>query len=233
MKKTMILAFVIVFAFGMIIVGGSDAKVEDTFHDFSLDSNAWSLYNGATDILGASTSQMCVFCHHPHRSTGSGLFTNEVLWNQTDNGGTYAVYDSDTINGTALTISSSSGLRSYLCLSCHDGDIAKNALVALPGDGTNITNALALDSYANLGSTLEDDHPVNITVATTDTGLASASAIMGDDLPLYGAADNTIQCATCHDVHDSANTESTGIQFMRITGWELNSAICVICHTNK
>ena len=240
MKKAIFMAIAVVFAFGMILAVNAEAKVLDTFHDFSENSQAWIYKTTSTDQLGAETSQMCVFCHHPHRSSGLGTFTtNEVLWNQVDQDATYAVYNSttsSTINGTATTISNSSGVRSYLCMACHDGDIAPNSLVATPGDGINTTLYDFSADRGALGSTLEDDHPVNITYANTiDDGLSDNivnSAIDGT-YPLFGTATKTVQCATCHDVHDGQNTASTGVQFMRSAGWQLNSAICTACHTNK
>ena len=245
MKKTMILAIVIVFAFGMFIVGGSDAKVTGSFHDFSAGSLAW-IYNGAAggDILGTGSTQVCVFCHHPHRTVLASIWTNEVLWNLSAASiPSYATYNSttsETINGVALDVSATSGLRSYLCLSCHDGTIATGALIALPRDkGTNVTNALTMQ-WGNLGTTLEDDHPVNITVDdTNDAGLLAPADIILADLPLYGASFDTIQCSTCHDVHDNGtagaggSTASTGVQFMRLNVWATDSAICVVCHINK
>ncbi len=242
MKKTMILAIVIVFAFGMFIVGGSDATVTDSFHDFSAGSLAWT-YNGAAggDILGTGSEQVCVFCHHPHRTVLASIWTNEVLWNlSAASTASYATYNSttsETINGVTTNVSATSGLRSYLCLSCHDGTIATGALIALPRDkGTNVTNALTMQ-WVNLGTTLEDDHPVNITVDDiNDTGLEAPVTIVTTGLPLYGASFDVIQCSTCHDVHDNGetgSTQSTGVQFMRLNAWATNSAICVVCHINK
>lgn len=242
MKKTMILALVIVFAFSMFIVGGSDALVEDSYHDFSAGSGAWIL-NGAAggDILGTGSTQICVFCHHPHRTAGgANVWTNEVLWNQSAATTTsYATYDtttSETINGVTSNVTATSGLRSYLCLSCHDGEIALNALIALPRDGgSNVTNALTMQ-WGSLGDTLEDDHPVNITVDNVnDTGLNTPDLINAAGLPLYTGL-TTIQCSTCHDVHDngvSGSTADTGVQFMRLNNWAIDSTICTTCHINK
>ena len=237
MKKTMILILVIAFAFGMFIVDSSEAKILNGFHDFSTNSDAWVLYNGSTDLLGSKTTQMCVFCHHPHRNAGASMFTNEILWNQSAPGETsYAVYDSSTINGTAAgDVSASSGMRSYLCLSCHDGLIADSALIAAPRDGSDITNAFVLDAYANLGTTLEDDHPVNIEVPL-EGGLATPAEMTTAGFVLFGGE---IQCATCHDVHDNGlngsggSTATSGLQFMRLNDWQANSKICTECHTNK
>lgn len=229
MKKVLILTLAVAFAFGMFIMN-SDAGIEDTYHDFGLNSNAWNIENGTTDALGTGSDQICVFCHHPHRSSGSGtIWTNEVLWNQENNNVDFATYTSLTLNATSVNVDSTQSMRSYLCLACHDGDIANGALIAAPREGTNITTGFTL-SWGNLGPTLEDDHPVNIDYdLNTDAGLAAGTAVNTAGYPLYAGK---VQCATCHDVHNGANSELT-VQFMRKADWNANSLICVTCHTNK
>ncbi len=243
MKKALILTLVMVFAFAALIVGNAEATVEDTWHDFSTNSWTWTAL-GDGDLLDTETTQTCVFCHHPHRTAGGGtIFTNMVLWNQVEQDATYATYNSttsSTINGTAFDITNSGdSARSYLCMACHDGDIATDSLVAAPGDGSNIDLVYNLGTLGvgDLGTTLEDDHPVNITYANlvggnNDDGLSDV-VVDGVIAGLYPLFNNTLQCATCHDVHDGDSTASTGVQFMRGNTWEANSKICVDCHIDK
>ena len=248
MKKFFIVLLAVAFVIGVMFAGSAQAGVGDTFHDLS---NASWTYSGASDDLApyspvdndftqVGTTQMCVFCHHPHRSVGATLdtraYTNEVLWNQVNQSSAYAVYNSDSIDGAVGNVTSTSGMRTYLCLACHDGDIAANALVALPGDigaGQTVLKTLDGGQLIQPGeSQLQDDHPVNVVYdETLDTGLG---ANVGDEIdniyPLFGGK---VQCATCHDVHDSLDTSSTGVQFMRVSAWGPQSAICISCHTNK
>lgn len=244
MKKALILTLVLAFAFTGLIVGTADAKVANSWHDFSTNSWTWSAAGtgaGDGDLLDSATTQMCVFCHHPHRTAGGGtIFTNMVLWNQVNQNASYATYNATTsasINGPASTLSfSGEAARSYLCMACHDGDIAVDALVAAPGDGSNIATAYTLGTGAgkgNLGSSLEDDHPVNILYNTTDDAGLNTTITAGKVAGLYPLYNNTVQCASCHDVHDGATTQSTGVQFMRILGWETSSKICTDCHADK
>jgi predicted CXXCH cytochrome family protein len=106
------------------------------------------------------------------------------------------------------------------------------------------TGACAGPSFIAVGSTsssngLRDDHPINFVYDTTLAG-KSASLVVPGSAPsnLGGAArhgvtyqgaflplfNDTMQCATCHDVHDNT-THST---FLRIG--EDGSAICLACH---
>ncbi len=210
MKKAMFLAIVVVFAFalGMFMVTGSDATVVGSNHDLSVG-----------DKGDTGTAQVCVYCHHPHRSDSP--WTNEVLWNQTAPASPVATYN----GGTISTGGSSEELRSILCLSCHDGTIGKDALITMPGDVGNNVGADVTVS-ATLGTDLTNDHPVNITL-TINAGYNDKSAV-GPVLTLYGSGADSIQCATCHDVHEGA--VNSGRQFMRLAGWAENSAICTTCH---
>ena len=242
MKKTFILALAVAFVFGGMFAVTAQAGVLDTYHDLSVGSWSYSgTWNGAApytddnnDFTNAGTSQMCVFCHHPHRSTtnaeAAGVFTNEVLWNQIDQVGTYTVYNSDSIDGASAEVTGTSGMRTYLCMACHDGDIAVNSLVAVPKDSELNVEASPLTGGGDLiqaTTELEDDHPVNI--------LYNAGAGLGEDGGLetvitdgkvdakYPLFSGYVQCATCHDVHDSTDTASTGVQFMRTATWQANS----------
>ena len=255
MKKTFILALAVAFVVGGMFVGNAQAAgVGDTYHDLSIGS--WS-YSGTwnasapytddnNDFTNASTSQMCVFCHHPHRSTtnttDTDVFTNDVLWNQIDQSVDYSVYTSDSIDGLTASVTGTSGMRTYLCMACHDGDIAANSLVATPGDGVNVPAQVSLtggdlDQGAGVVTELEDDHPVNI-LYNSGSGLGKDSGLettitgtkVSGTYPLFSGY---VQCATCHDVHDSIGTASTGVQFMRTAGWQTSSSICTDCHTNK
>jgi predicted CXXCH cytochrome family protein len=135
------------------------------------------------------------------------------------------MYSSATINGTVAATPSGVSLA---CLGCHDGTVAVNNLVNQPnlgstGNPTFLTNA----STALLDTDLRNDHPISITYNTADTGLrANANATVtngGNTLQLFGTGPYTVECGSCHQVHDNTN-----VPFLRIPN--TNSQLCLVCH---
>jgi hypothetical protein len=248
MKKVLFVAL----AISLIAAGSAFAGVAGSLHDLGKYAQE------VPDPLAVGTGQVCVFCHHPHRGTaifaGSNL-TNAILWNITDwDPSVYPVYDadeSDTFNATTagdlLNDGSANAYASFFCMACHDGQIAANALVRVPRDGTANSAYVIPNEDADLGATLEDDHPVNFTVdaaLVADDGELKAlvggnwqSTRLADDYPLFP---DKLQCSTCHDVHrgtpadkgacatDSGSSCDDNIEFM--LGDTVNSIICTDCH---
>jgi predicted CXXCH cytochrome family protein len=84
----------------------------------------------------------------------------------------------------------------------------------------------------NLGTDLSNDHPISFSfdtaLATADGGLkdpATASSGLGgtvnDDLLLGGK----MECASCHDVHNSSNLSKLLVKS------NAGSALCLTCHS--
>jgi predicted CXXCH cytochrome family protein len=171
-------------------------------HDFS--SASW---NGS--------GQICKPCHTPHDAM-TGL---EPLWNHALSTATYTTYSSATMNATVGTPDGSS----KLCLSCHDGTVALENF----SGRTNGTNMLS--GTDNLGTALSNDHPVSFTydgsLATADGGLKTPTSTSfvdaGSTVPLFNGK---MQCATCHDVHNSQNISKLLVKS------NASSALCLSCH---
>jgi len=87
---------------------------------------------------------------------------------------------------------------------------------------------------ANLGTDLSGDHPISFTyddaLATTDgelnapTTTASGLGANIDDDMLFGAGADQLECASCHDVHNTA-----GINPLMLMD-NTNSELCLTCH---
>ena len=188
---------------------------------FAAGSVVGSSHDLRAFIAGETSTQVCVYCHTPHQSTGN---TIDPLWNHTMSAqATYGVYSSTTMNAIPVDVAGGTS-TSNLCMSCHDGTVAVNALFKQPLDGTSGT-LISITGTALIGTDLTNDHPINFTydatLATADGALTtptSASAV--GVLPLYGA---TVQCASCHAVHDPTNAP-----FLRISNSA--SALCLVCH---
>ncbi len=261
MKKTIILAL----AISMVIAGVAMASVVSSKHDMRyIALPGTALANRITAGPTEMTSQVCVFCHHPHRGATSNGVTNTLLWNINAAAHNYPVYANTATldyatHADGYTVGTDTGedaRYTLLCLGCHDGTtaVASNSFIRTAADGSlgafpDLTQTNTSDNgAANLGTTLADDHPVDFTYPTLRAGsdtdvniVVTGGKVDGEAdgiqvlYPLFGG---TMQCATCHDVH---NGSSPHVEFMRgLNPADMSeqdvitsSKICRDCHTHK
>lgn len=233
---------------GLLLAGSVSVwgAVQNTKHDLS--AIAW---DGAGDVT-EDNGELCVYCHTPHAANTA--FTGAPIWNKATPSGTFTLYGT-TVAGTTAGNAGSLNAPSMACLSCHDGASAVNSVVNAPGSGlgdgfigtsaVDITNAVLSTSTAtNIGTDLTNDHPVSIEYAynadptinpaglkakdTTLTGWTGAGTIQ-DLLRTTGGVDY-VECGSCHDPHDGADTSAsaTEVAFLRISN--AGSALCMGCH---
>jgi predicted CXXCH cytochrome family protein len=219
----------LIFVFAVLIVTGmvadsvlaqvpdprrSKATVENSGHDMRVDP------------IGAPSYAVCSYCHTAHQTVEANAV--DPLWNHELSTATYGVYESYTMDATPEELG---GLAtaSNLCLSCHDGTVAVNALYS-NGAGDIFMSDLEPSAVVGGGPNgLTDDHPVNFIYdaarAIQDGGVIEPFSTRwvdaGENLPLY---DSRVQCATCHDAHAGG-----GGPFLRRrdTG---TATVCLDCH---
>ncbi len=187
--------------FGQTIVGSA--------HDFSTQS--WN-----------TSGEICICCHTPHNADLT--VQDAPLWNHQVTTSTFQLYASPTFNG-AGTIGQPSG-NSKLCLSCHDGT------VALENYGTTTNGTHFISGGNNIGSDLRNDHPISFvydaSLANADPGLwdptTHLSGIGSGTIQQTMLFNNKLECASCHDVHNS-----TGITSLLLKS-NAASALCLTCH---
>jgi len=92
---------------------------------------------------GWSRGEICLPCHTPHKANVDVGF----LWNHALTEATYQMHEG---TGTAIQNIDS---RSRMCMSCHDGTVALDSF-----GGTTGTNFIG--PAGNIGTDLEDDHPI-------------------------------------------------------------------------
>ena len=207
----------------------------------SLSVSAGTIVGSAHDFstAGWTGQEICVACHTPHNADTA--VTDAPLWNHTVTTATYTLYSNPgTLNATT---SQPIGV-SKLCLSCHDGTVAPDSIVNSPlASPPAVGLPLASNHYANLGTSLANDHPIsfgyNAALATADGALydpTSKSVTIGSgagstktgnisDIMLFGDNNDQVECATCHDVH---NKFTSGGKLLRISN--SGSALCLTCH---
>lgn len=91
--------------------------------------------------------QVCVYCHTPHAANAT---IAAPLWNRAIKATTYTTYDA--LNTSTLTQEVyQPGAASLMCLSCHDGQQAIDAIMNMPGSGrySSTPNEAFLNDWAN------------------------------------------------------------------------------------
>jgi predicted CXXCH cytochrome family protein len=125
---------------------------------------------------------------------------------------------------------------SKLCLSCHDGTVAVNSLVASPdptmGSDSVLSAAGLIITTANLNSNLSNDHPISFdysaAIAGGDAELkALATVKASSSLEFFGASENIMECSTCHDPHEYG---ATAAYQPFLTESKAASNLCLECH---
>lgn len=193
------------------------------------------------------SSQVCMYCHTPHRANSSLSDINAPLWNRTiDRTKVYTTYTSSTMVGTpgnpTLTVS-------VLCLGCHDGTHAPVTVMGavdpfddkhevINGDRFNSLASNRIESpncerchadmyggtrVLNIGPDLSRNHPIAVNYPS---GLTSRFRTPPD--AQLGWADarlfkGKVECQSCHQVHDP-----TIPPFLRKSN--AGSALCLTCH---
>ncbi|HPD13366.1 MAG TPA: cytochrome c3 family protein [Planctomycetota bacterium] len=196
---------VFVAMLGLCLV--THAGIVGSEHDFS--SKGWS------------GGKICEVCHTPHNADTT--VTAAPLWNHQTTTATYILYSSSTLDATPTQ---PDHYGSKLCLSCHDGTVALDSFGGATGS-TFITG------NAHIGTDLRGTHPIGIVydsaLAAADKGLfdpSSKTTALGGSITrdlLFNTGN--LECASCHDVHNSQNT---GGNLLRITSD--GSALCLTCH---
>lgn len=176
LRALVVLGIVTLSVTGIVVASPATniSDIASTRHNLSSAAGATTTWGSArnvqaTGVVGQGTDQLCVFCHTPH---GATIGLEAPLWNRSETGQFYAVYDSLT---TDAIIAQPAG-TSKLCLSCHDGTVAVGTVNTITGqaDITMVTNAGFIDATGLLettpatsgfsryiGTDLSNDHPIS------------------------------------------------------------------------
>jgi len=186
------------------------------FPDSVVNSRHNLSVGGPGAVKATAESQVCIFCHTPHDSSGEA-----PLWNRYASASTYVTYMSSTV----LASPGQPSGASKLCLSCHDGTVALGMVrsraseIPLFGSGTMPAGS------SRLGADLSDDHPVSFAF---DQALSAQKGELVNPSLLTGAVKldraGNLQCTSCHDPHDNRYGKFLVVQ-------NSSSALCTACHT--
>lgn len=238
MRYFLIIIAVIFFAMSGSSEGaGKRISESGNKHNFSytnLSANFRAVQGG--DPSGYNRdSQICVFCHTPHRSSGEG-----PLWNRAAVTRTFKHYSSSTlvIDDPALRAVTDYGQpngSSRLCLSCHDGVTAIGAVFSTPGSMitlpiqfTDVRRGLSGPNVSIGFETFSSHHPVSFKYNV------AVRAILGGTYWYNPPSINEVkldklermQCTTCHDPHQDKSSDPDTPFWTSKTYAE----VCLTCH---
>jgi hypothetical protein len=190
---------------------------------------AGSILGSAHDftVYNWSGGQVCIACHNPQNANTS--VTVAPQWNHALSSQTYTLYATSSLKANI----GQPGMRSKLCLSCHDGTVAVDSF-------GGATGSQYISRANRIGTTLKDDHPIGFLY---DTALANLNGTLFDPsaksvtigsggttqtgtiaaLMLYGGQ---LECSSCHDVHNKYTAGTAGLMKIGSAG----GAICMACH---
>ena len=151
---------------------------------------------GPGAVRAASETEVCVFCHTPHKAS-----RQRPLWNRNMPVASYQVYRSNSLQ----SLPGQPTGTSKMCLSCHDGTIALGSVLSRDQQIAMASGITTLPpGAANLGTDLRDDHPISFKY---DGQLVTRNLKLKDPslLPAAVKLDKVgeLQCTACHDAHDN------------------------------
>ena len=208
-QYTMKVSFV--FLLLVVLATGLSAQIKSTI--FGTDHDIASLGGG------------CKGCHAPHQASAKG---EVLLWVQGfPTTTTFWIYYSPTMNTaptevggnySATNLPVGAKVYTVLCLSCHDGLTTPSVITAT--DGAAIANPTNSDGLRN-------DHPVNLVYnPSSDPGLEPLATAQTAGAVFFTEGTNqTVQCASCHNVHDNTKTP-----FLRVANTNAKAGLCTTCH---
>jgi predicted CXXCH cytochrome family protein len=207
MKMRALAAFFALLA--LVTPHSADAKVRGTKHDLS--------GRGAAGGVSGGMDEICFFCHTPHT-----LQPVAPAWSRAQ-ATLYTPYWSPTLEAK---VGQPTG-ASKVCLSCHDGTIARASVPGPAGRSGGRMGPFALSQRANLTSDLSDDHPISFIY---DSALALEDRELVDPVVLPREilldANGELQCTSCHDPHSSTYPKFLALD----TAY---SELCTACHDKR
>jgi len=125
-------------------------SVANTRHNMTQRQASGGPSGAVMDTYRSDYGEVCVYCHTPHGASDVAL----PLWNRTIKATTYTTYTSVSMTQPIAQ----PGISSLACLSCHDGQVAIDSIINMPGSGrynagqATGTSEEFLNTWTNAGS---------------------------------------------------------------------------------
>ncbi len=135
-------------------IGAKVADIRSTKHNLSATAVGRTTGTAPTrNVVAATESQVCVFCHTPHGATQNVV---APLWNRALSTQTYTPYTSSSLDAQVIlgrVLDQPNG-SSKLCLSCHDGSLAIGNVNVLAGQGGSAGSVAITMTGTGVGGTM-------------------------------------------------------------------------------
>jgi mono/diheme cytochrome c family protein len=142
-------------------------SIRNTRHNMTQGSMAVSM-----DPYRNNYGEICVYCHTPH---GANDTVAIPLWNRTVKATTYTTYNE--LGTTTLTQTvRQPGPSSIACLTCHDGQVAIDSVINMPGSGGYNKDQQIQQSNAFLDKWNPAEAPGHMSLTTGNEGCLACHA---------------------------------------------------------
>ncbi len=215
---------------------------------------------GAVDFGGNDrVCAFCHTPHHAYKDTDPNMYY--PLWSRQLDTNTFQPYWSPTINASDYYSADIAIGPTRLCMTCHDGSIAPDQHYNTPGTRPTLSgDSFGQPGIGAGDNKLLDDHPIGFNYNEVAVGPASgdpaATTVQGrkdyQDPWIREAGDGSLTyknnpygikvvdrlyqgqymtCATCHDVHNKMNADSsTQAANYLVLAPQKDSQLCLTCH---
>ena len=228
--------FIVVMAMALLVIGISGSAMANGLGAGILSSP----HNFSAELWNQRPGELCRTCHVPHDhgrtlAIQAGIETSGLLWNHKLSSVVYTLYSSPTLNGA---MGQPTG-TAKMCLGCHDGTVALEAMDSKAAGG-HLTTTFIQDIDAGfrvpgtaMTPSLQGTHPISVVYDNVaDTGLKDpALNSIGTSGTIASLLDGgKVQCSSCHDVHDSVGEAVAGTHLLRQSNTAPPSGLCLACH---
>ncbi|MEJ2658178.1 MAG: cytochrome c3 family protein [Desulfobacterales bacterium] len=170
------------------------------------------------------SGEICLPCHAPHKTET----LPSPLWDLELSTQTFVMYATThypTLGALAAEVRSRPDGMSKICLSCHDGIIARAVYSGNAGEsaylfGTVPTTSHPISFTYDTALTIKDGDLYD--PSTKLSGLAGSTGSIKADMLFL----NRMECSSCHDVHNTKGVPGTKLLVKDTAG----SALCLTCH---
>lgn len=190
-------------------------SIVNTRHNLSLPFVVTTDMDKARNNYG----EVCIYCHTPHGASGD---VSAPLWNRTNGGNTYTMYSIPLTSGNTPT---QPGVNSLTCLSCHDGTVAIDSIINMPGSGNYLasqatsqsnsfldtwtnTSGVAVQAHGAISDCMTACHNAGNIFGVPDFAVFVIGTDLNDDHPVGVPLPNT----TTYDFNAPSGT-SSGMKF--------------------
>lgn len=189
----------------------NQGTIGNTRHNLTQRQTAGGGPNGVfMDFTRNNYGEVCVYCHTPH---GANTTVSAPLWNRTMRVTTYQTYN--LLGTTSLTQTvSQPGAASLTCLSCHDGQVAVDSIINMPGSGRYNSAANAMTEQSNTFLNTWNNPGGNNATSHGRIG----TECMGCHNPTLGGALNATDFTLFNIGTDLRNDHPVGITFPATAG---------------